>query len=853
MNDYLQQKFFPELDPKSLKVQHQIGRGAFSLVFSAYTPDFQRRAIKRIRLTRNPTSILREIEFLRGCASPHIIQLQQVVFNDFSLQTSLVFNKFDGDDFKAQIGRYTPDDLRHYIFSLLSALAVTERTLTHRDVKPGNFLYSKTLKRGVLIDFGLSQSISETISFFTPLNLEPQTPQNAFFPNPTNAQKQKLPNLPQSGTHGYHAPETILPLPQSPKIDIFSAFCAVLQIVLGKNSIFRSQNFQNFDEILAIRSVFGANRIAKVGCGINLLGTAPCGISLEELIYFSHPEFLVGCDFELVRLVRKMGELSAKNRLSAQELLNEFFKKGVKSQIQNEFQYNFRKSAISQIEYHNVSQLRSEAMKQRMHDVIQLLGGDEAALEPYMVSFERLDYRAIAQSGRRAAEKLLPRHSKNWDKKSLFDWQLIRRKLEVPKVSRAFFSFGTENYEPQLQNLERYQRAQRMTAQRRRVHREVAGVKALFAEYSHVLRQCRKSAEGWRRAVLDSNCFNSYNNIYKNERKEIGVENQNESQFQNRYSKRLRILQILKYEKISSGFFDFSVAENRLNLQNQNQQTTTEIAQMLVKNAIQQRKNWPIIRYFNEKIAKNFQARDLTLLKTALMAQETLETAEIALQRQLEIAVSSPKSHPQKPISISSLQHIRHLPVSLPQFLLRFFTTPHLSQRLKQLQFSGSADVKNVILAASCVQSFLDAHTPRSLEIQKITMIPTISRTRHRSQSSSLNVPKSGQFNQLCEAEKAKIKRPHISAFLELGVERVVREVGERVGGAEVEFQAMCGQTMLVRRFETVLAELSGKNKFAGEMLGIMQDEGGADCYQFIQQKMRENAVRRAVFKGYVK
>lgn len=56
---------FPEIPIDRYKIVQHIGKGAFSRVFLAYTPEFQRRAIKRIRLTAKPHMLLKEIEFLR--------------------------------------------------------------------------------------------------------------------------------------------------------------------------------------------------------------------------------------------------------------------------------------------------------------------------------------------------------------------------------------------------------------------------------------------------------------------------------------------------------------------------------------------------------------------------------------------------------------------------------------------------------------------------------------------------------------------------------------------------------------------------------------------------------------------
>jgi cell division control protein 7 len=61
----------------------------------------------------------------------------------------------------------TLSDTRSYVSELLTGLQSAHQTgIMHRDVKPGNFLYSKKTKRGYLADFGLAQQSS--LELYTP-------------------------------------------------------------------------------------------------------------------------------------------------------------------------------------------------------------------------------------------------------------------------------------------------------------------------------------------------------------------------------------------------------------------------------------------------------------------------------------------------------------------------------------------------------------------------------------------------------------------------------------------------------------------------------------------------------------
>lgn len=56
-------------------------------------------------------------------------------------------------------------DIKYYFISLLTALKhLHKKSIIHRDIKPGNFLYNMKLKTGMLIDFGLAQKEESNLS-----------------------------------------------------------------------------------------------------------------------------------------------------------------------------------------------------------------------------------------------------------------------------------------------------------------------------------------------------------------------------------------------------------------------------------------------------------------------------------------------------------------------------------------------------------------------------------------------------------------------------------------------------------------------------------------------------------------
>jgi cell division control protein 7 len=56
-------------------------------------------------------------------------------------------------------------DIKHYMFELLKAAkSLKDLGIIHRDIKPANFLYNPKIRKGILIDFGLSE-IDEVFLF----------------------------------------------------------------------------------------------------------------------------------------------------------------------------------------------------------------------------------------------------------------------------------------------------------------------------------------------------------------------------------------------------------------------------------------------------------------------------------------------------------------------------------------------------------------------------------------------------------------------------------------------------------------------------------------------------------------
>jgi tetratricopeptide (TPR) repeat protein len=200
----------------TLRVERQIGRGAFATVYLAQDTLLERPvALKVLHWPEGGASperdrALAEARLVGSLQSPHIVTLYRV--HDAPGE-SWVFEMeyLDGGSLEDLLARepLPPADRVEAAFrSLLSALqAAHESGVVHGDVKPGNLLLSK---RGAakLADFGLSRLACEVA---------------------TRAETGEL-----AGTPAYMAPEVIMGERASPASDLWSAGVVLYRMLAGR-------------------------------------------------------------------------------------------------------------------------------------------------------------------------------------------------------------------------------------------------------------------------------------------------------------------------------------------------------------------------------------------------------------------------------------------------------------------------------------------------------------------------------------------------------------------------------------------------------------------------------------------
>ncbi len=203
-------------------------------------------------------------------------------------QVTLVMPYFSHDSFKDFMLNMDAVWIKKYMRALLTALEhLHKHKVMHRDIKPGNFLYSSRTDQFLLVDFGLAhfQLEDEEDQQTKKRNREEdqedasraakrqklsssQSQSRLTIPTPTNdpSQKKKIPA--RAGTRGFRAPEVLLRcIKQTPAIDVWSAGVILLSILSGRYPFFHSPD--DMSALAELAMIVGTNEIVEVGQLLN--------------------------------------------------------------------------------------------------------------------------------------------------------------------------------------------------------------------------------------------------------------------------------------------------------------------------------------------------------------------------------------------------------------------------------------------------------------------------------------------------------------------------------------------------------------------------------------------------------
>lgn len=151
----------PQL-PKYFTIESKIGEGTFSKVYKARLNGTDKYfALKYIIPTMKPSRIESELQFLRKYGGSHnVCHVESAIVS--SGHTVLVMPYFAHDRFNDYMSLMSIDEVRLYMKNLLLALSkIHSHRIIHRDIKPNNFLYNRSSKQFLLVDFGLAQKVDQ--------------------------------------------------------------------------------------------------------------------------------------------------------------------------------------------------------------------------------------------------------------------------------------------------------------------------------------------------------------------------------------------------------------------------------------------------------------------------------------------------------------------------------------------------------------------------------------------------------------------------------------------------------------------------------------------------------------------
>ncbi|KAJ4286196.1 Cell division control protein 7 [Collariella sp. IMI 366227] len=309
-------------------------------------------AIKKIYVTSSPSRILNELELLhdlRGCLSvcPLITAFRETD------QVIAILPYFRHSDFREYFRNMTVPDMAIYLRSLFTALAsVHEHHILHRDIKPTNFLYDPSSRRGVLVDFGLAERegydckpcVCHDDSATRKAKLRPLVsgkPKEGYPREDTRPSRRAN----RAGTRGFRAPEVLFKCTeQTTKIDIWSVGVILLTILARRFPFFNSAD--DIEAMIEIATIFGRQRMQAAALlhGCMLETTIPTigksGFSFEGIILWStnrsdSKDKLNDDERKAVVFLSRCMELDPSKRISAEEALqHEFLRMGLDEAVE---------------------------------------------------------------------------------------------------------------------------------------------------------------------------------------------------------------------------------------------------------------------------------------------------------------------------------------------------------------------------------------------------------------------------------------------------------------------------------------------------------------------------------------
>jgi cell division control protein 7 len=305
-------------------------------------------AIKQIYVTSSPSRILNELDLLNDLRGYDSVCPLITAFRNTD-QVVAILPYFKHTDFREYFRKMTIPDVQIYFRSLFTALAaVHEAGILHRDIKPTNFLYEPSKRRGVLVDFGLAEregteskpclcqnSPSDRKRYINNSVAAINGPANGYPKNDSRPSRRAN----RAGTRGFRAPEVLFKCTeQTTKIDVWSVGVILLTILSRRFPFFNSAD--DIEAMIEIATIFGSKRMKQAALlhgtvfETNIPTIGQQGFTLEKIILWStcrsdskNGEEVMLTDEEkgAVRFLERCFDLDPSKRISAAEALQHEF------------------------------------------------------------------------------------------------------------------------------------------------------------------------------------------------------------------------------------------------------------------------------------------------------------------------------------------------------------------------------------------------------------------------------------------------------------------------------------------------------------------------------------------------
>ena len=293
-------------------VNIRLGRGKYSNVFRGHSQDGQMCVIKVLKPVRI-SKINREIkilEILRG--GPYISQLLDVVKDEDSESIALVLNWSDNVNIRNIFSKLTEKNIATYIYKVLKALEFAHsKGIMHRDIKPGNIMYTPETDNVCVIDWGLAEFYDPQVKY--PVRV---------------------------ATRHYKGPELLLGYQNYDySLDIWCLGCTLASLLFQKIPFFRGND--NDEQIIKMAEIFGGSEIIKYAekYGLDLssrVSTTIQNYKGKPWSNFTPKHHKKVCTPEALDLLSQMLIIDHKKRPTATELLRHPFFDIIRDHVENE-------------------------------------------------------------------------------------------------------------------------------------------------------------------------------------------------------------------------------------------------------------------------------------------------------------------------------------------------------------------------------------------------------------------------------------------------------------------------------------------------------------------------------------